>query len=989
MSKDLLIGLRHVDELPRVPATVPAVPLSHVAFTLHAAARFAKWNPSETALDLVARRLTSGEHDWTGIRAALISAEPRPVHPALDKIATEHLFVLWDAIGSSQDIKAEAAIARQIAHRYVNGDQINEKNLIQLASGLLNLGCVDEARVVTGALERGSWSRIVADAELAHPRFGGSHAAVIDHLNEAYRAADMLQISLTDGGGSPFNRLTASSERTAHGPLVSVIMSAWHPGDEIFTAVQSVINQTYQDWELLIMDDASGDGYDDRFAQLCGLDSRIRVIRNDENAGTYVRRNEALQIAIGDFATFHDSDDWSHPERLEIQVRDLIEHPGRIGNIVRHARATEDLSFATNRGMSLTLTEPAIMFRRREAISAAGFYDSIRKGADREYRLRLESVTGSKVETIGPMAPLLLMLASASSLSGSDFGAGWMTPARVAYRTASDRFHSLVREGLVSGRVEFPLSHRPMAAPPDLSIVGGAREAPVRVDVLVIVDGRVRKGRDEFLRRIALEIREALAGGLVVGLLHSDSLGGHHGGPRLAPALQTLVDEESVIQVFDGQPVGAEVVIIRHASAVQGHSAARRMISAPRALVVEDPAGGDARGLTFTVADVASIVTGWLGQAPGWGTIDELAHLAALHARVNRKPLVLATFRSPSAQLKYEDQVVAWSDGRVAVRYQRTFSTFVGADVVYGVGSMDAYLSLDAKSSPNRRLDRTRRFVKELVDCKAALVRTIFGELPEPQDPREVQARALLDEATTRFIVVEGSATTPDPARTVFIPFADPTPLFTGYPVHDQVAGRVLCATVDSLNEVAESVLRTFFVSRLRDLSLRIAGPASDSLGTELRRAVSRTPGKVTSRIELLSDAALIEEITAAEVIIVPEIVSPVEYQLAMTSLAFGRPVLTPSNDAVLALSAAVGDEWVIPIAGTLTAERLDAAVAQSRLRREGSMPDLRQRRWSDIGGHYEQVLRTVASEIRASVLDIEDSEIGARQMQGMDLVKA
>lgn len=974
MSKDLLIGLHHLEELPEPAPANRGESLSYKAFTREDVARFAKWNPSETALDLVARRFTAGACDWNALRAAFLRAPHATSEATLALFTTPQLFTLWDAMSSSGETDLEVAIAQQIAHRHVSGDVLNEAQLSQLSSSLLSHGCLEDARRIAADLEPGTWSKVVATAELAHPRFGGSYDAVLESLNEAYTAVGMTAVSLIEGPGTPFSRLTSTSEDTVHGPLVSIVMSAWRPGEEIFTAVRSVIDQTYQDWELLVTDDASGPEYDEVFSQLSMLDSRVHVIRNDQNAGTYVRRNEALRGASGEFVTFHDSDDWSHPQRIEMQVSDLAAHPGRIGNIVRHARTTEDLSFATNRGTALTLTEPAIMFRRKEALAAAGFYDAIRKGADREYRLRLEAVTDSHVALIGPMAPLQLMLASPTSLSGSDFGPGWMTPARVAYRTAVDRYHEQIRAGFAEGRIAFPQPVRRFVAPPDLAVLGGARELPITVDILVIADGQPRRNRDGFLRQIALEMREAAASGLSVALLHSDSLGARRGGPRLAPVIQTLIDEQLVHQVFEDQPVDAGLAVIRHATAAQGHSRRRRPVTTPRALIVEDPSGGDVRQKSFTPGEVKSTVASWLGVEPSWSSREEANRLASLSTRATLPPQVLAAFAAPGSQLKYEDQSVALAGRAFDARYQRTFRTSLGADIVVGTDSLDTYLGLDANTSTARRLERTKRFVEDLRQSRVGLVRVLVASPQPAKDPRLAEARALLDAATTKFIINDVSVETPDLSRTVHIPSADPAALFVGYPVSTRQPGRLLCISRDGSDALARSAMRTFFLSRVPHLSLRVVGSASATLSAEFASAARRTPRRVTQRFETLSDAALVEELTAAELVMISDLTSPADYQLAMMALALGTPVLTPGSAAALSLRRVVGDDWVIALTGKLTAEHLDEAVTRSRRRKIDSSPDLSGRDFYDVGARYARILCDVSQGIRRTTLGATNS---------------
>src|SRR5690606_6440569 len=157
----------------------------------------------------------------------------------------------------------------------------------------------------------------------------------------------------------------------------------------------------------------------------------IRLIRSDSNGGTYLRRNDALAQAEGEFVTIHDSDDWMHPRRLEIQVRHLLGRPELLANMSRSARVTPTLRFAQPRGTMLRLTEASLMFRRRSTLARVGYFDPVRKGADSGYRRRLEAEIGRPVPVVDVDAPLILARYTPESLSGAELRDGWTHPARV------------------------------------------------------------------------------------------------------------------------------------------------------------------------------------------------------------------------------------------------------------------------------------------------------------------------------------------------------------------------------------------------------------------------------------------------------------------------------------------------------------------------------------------------------------------------------
>lgn len=101
--------------------------------------------------------------------------------------------------------------------------------------------------------------------------------------------------------------------------LVSVIMPSYNTALYIEETIQSVLDQTYKNWELLIVDDCSTDDTDEVVQQfLC--DKRIHYLKNEENSGAAVSRNRALREAKGRWIAFLDSDDLWIPDKLRQQI---------------------------------------------------------------------------------------------------------------------------------------------------------------------------------------------------------------------------------------------------------------------------------------------------------------------------------------------------------------------------------------------------------------------------------------------------------------------------------------------------------------------------------------------------------------------------------------------------------------------------------------------------------------------------------------------
>lgn len=102
--------------------------------------------------------------------------------------------------------------------------------------------------------------------------------------------------------------------------LVSVITPSYNSEKFIAETIQSVQNQTYSNWEMIIVDDCSTDNTTTIISSFSESDKRIKLLRLNTNSGTGIARNTALNAATGKYIAFLDSDDLWKPEKLEKQI---------------------------------------------------------------------------------------------------------------------------------------------------------------------------------------------------------------------------------------------------------------------------------------------------------------------------------------------------------------------------------------------------------------------------------------------------------------------------------------------------------------------------------------------------------------------------------------------------------------------------------------------------------------------------------------------
>lgn len=110
-------------------------------------------------------------------------------------------------------------------------------------------------------------------------------------------------------------------------PLISVVIPSYNSAKFLPTAVSSVVDQTYKNFEIIIVDDCSNDDTE-RVVKTFSLSNRnIKYIKHDENKGLSSARNTGIMAAKGDFIAFLDADDIWSPRKLEYQYRKFEDNP--------------------------------------------------------------------------------------------------------------------------------------------------------------------------------------------------------------------------------------------------------------------------------------------------------------------------------------------------------------------------------------------------------------------------------------------------------------------------------------------------------------------------------------------------------------------------------------------------------------------------------------------------------------------------------------
>lgn len=191
---------------------------------------------------------------------------------------------------------------------------------------------------------------------------------------------------------------------------ISVVMPVYNGANYIREAVESILNQTFTDFEFIVIDDCSTDRSWEILTKYANQDQRVKLFKNEENLGVTKSLNKGLKLAQGDYIARQDADDVSLPERFEKQVA-LLELDSEV------VLASCNIEFVDAEGHSLATFRrecdreliawylifynylwghSQVMFRRKSAMDLGGYCESHHYNEDYELWCRLIKV-GSMV----------------------------------------------------------------------------------------------------------------------------------------------------------------------------------------------------------------------------------------------------------------------------------------------------------------------------------------------------------------------------------------------------------------------------------------------------------------------------------------------------------------------------------------------------------------------------------------------------------------
>lgn len=416
-------------------------------------------------------------------------------------------------------------------------------------------------RTVTRALTLGpAWDVLLAHANLA--RTGSERLA---RINRALDRCGVSPVSSDRSPGPPtLDTLVVAAAPAPPAddlPRVSVLVPAYQAEPTVGTALRSLLTQTWPALEILVVDDASTDGTAAAVRELARRDPRVRLLRTDANRGPYVARNVALDEATGEFVTCHDADDWSHPQKIERQVRHLLRHPQVVGNTSQQARVSADLRFHRRGqpGRYVFRNLSSFLFRRGPVRERVGYWDSVRFGADEELVQRVVLAFGADAVADLDTGPLCLQRQAPGSLTTDPrFGYhGFLMGARQDYLESYQHHHRTA----TTLRYGFPQHPRPfpVAAPLRTTPASGTGRRR-HFDVVIASDFRLLGGSTQSSIE---EIKAQRALGLRTGLV---PLARYGVDPvrTVLPSVRDLVDGDLVQVLVSGEEASCDLLVVRY-----------------------------------------------------------------------------------------------------------------------------------------------------------------------------------------------------------------------------------------------------------------------------------------------------------------------------------------------------------------------------------------------------------------------------------------
>lgn len=413
-----------------------------------------------------------------------------------------------------------------------------------------------------------------------HAKSGSLSNSWVDALNQLYTQYGLAAVRATpDESLAPLERLRTAIKAKTHGPLVSVIMPTYQGDQSMVRAIQSLLNQSWENLEIIVVDDSSDRAFDKYLLAAEQLSDKVQVVRNSQNLGSYSARNTGLRFASGEFVTVLDDDDWAHGDKIATQVQHLLNSPDTPANLSLHGRVTDDLRFVRlNNNMFLAHVNYSSLMVRRCVIDEIGGWDPVNRGGDSEYMSRITAFYGTKPVLVGKV-PLSFSRTREGSLTSGELVRGYMDSSRVLYANAFKQWQ--VNAAKSDRKL---LAHpKPNSYPIPSTMGAGRRRLNLgKYDLVFVTDFRMN---ENLVREILAEMRGAQERGYRVGYIHAEAPFARLTS-KISPELFAFQLQGGVEQIGWSDVAEVELLIVRHHSVYTYLDQMQSNVTVKRALIV-------------------------------------------------------------------------------------------------------------------------------------------------------------------------------------------------------------------------------------------------------------------------------------------------------------------------------------------------------------------------------------------------------------------
>ncbi|WP_159677773.1 glycosyltransferase family A protein [Luteimonas sp. 9C] len=281
---------------------------------------------------------------------------------------------------------------------------------------------------------------------------------------QSVRIAGVSYMSRKKGG-------VVGAEATYPGePLISVIMTTYNTERYVEAAIRSILEQSWRNLELVVVDDCSSDMTRTRVEAMQRVDSRIKLYCFGENNGTYFCKNFGITRSTGSIVTFMDSDDVSLPARIEKQFH-ALNRSGVAVSTCNHVRQNEeDGSTILINGVAERVAYISQMVKK-SVIEEIGYFDTVRTSADDEFLRRVRMTYGLDAQ-VNVKDVLYIALLRDGSLTRDPANAinfvqdrnaaqSFLSPQRRHYAAMCDKWHKHLDGMGLRPYMPFPVVRRP------------------------------------------------------------------------------------------------------------------------------------------------------------------------------------------------------------------------------------------------------------------------------------------------------------------------------------------------------------------------------------------------------------------------------------------------------------------------------------------------------------------------------------------------